>query len=105
MTPRQQQTWRRDLENTIGLLWRTDSIRHVRLQPLDEIKMGIYYLDEVLYTAVPELYGELRQTLRNAHPDTEFHIPPFLHLGSWIGGDQDGNPNVLPTTMLQALTL
>lgn len=105
MTPRQQQTWRRDLENTIGLLWRTDSIRHVRLQPLDEIKMGIYYLDEVLYTAVPELYGELRQTLRNAHADTEFRVPPFLHLGSWIGGDQDGNPNVLPTTMLQALTL
>src|SRR5262249_33562017 len=54
MAPRQQQTWQRDLENTIALLWRTDSIRHVRLQPLDEIKMGSYYLDEVLYTAVPE---------------------------------------------------
>ncbi|HXR65934.1 MAG TPA: phosphoenolpyruvate carboxylase, partial [Ktedonobacteraceae bacterium] len=38
MTPRQQQSWQRDLENTITLLWRTDSIRHVRLQPLDEIK-------------------------------------------------------------------
>ncbi|HEX4714004.1 MAG TPA: phosphoenolpyruvate carboxylase, partial [Ktedonobacteraceae bacterium] len=105
MTPRQQQTWRRDLENTIALLWRTDSIRHVRLQPLDEIKMGSYYLDEVLYTAVPELYSELEQTLQHAQPDATFCIPPFLRLGSWIGGDQDGNPNVLPTTMLQALTL
>jgi phosphoenolpyruvate carboxylase len=105
MTPRQQQTWRRDLENTISLLWRTDSIRHVRLQLLDEIKMGIYYLDEVLYTAVPELYSQLEQVLADAQKGTAFQIPPFLSLGSWIGGDQDGNPNVLPTTMLQALHL
>ena len=105
MTPRQQQNWWRSLENTIALLWRTDAIRHVRLQPLDEIKMGIYYLDEVLYTAIPELYSELQQVLHETRPDTEFSVPPFLRLGSWIGGDQDGNPNVLPSTMLQALTL
>lgn len=105
MTPRQRSTWQSNLENTIALLWRTDSIRHVRLQPLDEIKMGIYYLDEVLYTAVPALYSTLEQTLQSAQPGTDFKVPPFLRLGSWIGGDQDGNPNVLPTTMLQALNL
>ncbi|HEY0757284.1 MAG TPA: phosphoenolpyruvate carboxylase [Ktedonobacteraceae bacterium] len=105
MTPRQQQNWERDLENTIALLWRTDTIRHVRLQPVDEIKMGVYYLDEVLYTAVPELYNELQQSLAEAHSTTTFRVPPFLRLGSWIGGDQDGNPNVLPTTLTQALTL
>ncbi|HEY3992643.1 MAG TPA: phosphoenolpyruvate carboxylase [Ktedonobacteraceae bacterium] len=105
MTPRQQQTWQRDLENTIALLWRTNSIRHVRLQPLDEIKMGVYYLDEVLYTAVPELYNELHQMLDEAHAETTFNVPPFLRMGSWIGGDQDGNPNVLPGTLLQALAL
>src|SRR5260221_4001302 len=32
-------------------------------------------------------------------------VPPFLHLGSWIGGDQDGNPNVGPETLIQALRL
>jgi phosphoenolpyruvate carboxylase len=105
MTPRQQEIWRCDLENTISLLWRTDSIRHVRLQPLDEIKMGVYYLDEVLYTAVPELYSQLEQVLASAQAGNQFQIPSFLRLGSWIGGDQDGNPNVLPTTMLQALNL
>lgn len=104
-TPRQQQTWRGDLENTIALLWRTDSIRHVRLQPLDEIKMGVYYLDEVLYTAVPELYSELQQILNETHAEAAWRVPPFLRLGSWIGGDQDGNPNVLPATLLQALAL
>lgn len=105
MTPRQQQTWQGDLANSIALLWRTDSIRHVRLEPLDEIKMGVYYLDEVLYTAVPELYSQLEQVLTRLHTGADFRIPPFLRLGSWIGGDQDGNPNVLPTTLLQALSL
>jgi phosphoenolpyruvate carboxylase len=32
-------------------------------------------------------------------------VPPFLRLGSWIGGDQDGNPNVGPQTLLEALHL
>ena len=105
MTPRQQQLWQRDLENMTSLLWRTDSIRHVRLQPLDEIKMGVYYLDEVLYSAVPELYSQLEQLLEGIHAGKAFVVPTFLRLGSWIGGDQDGNPNVLPTTMLQALHL
>jgi phosphoenolpyruvate carboxylase len=104
MTARQQEAWRRDLQNTITLLWRTDSIRHVRLRPMDEIKMGSYYLDEVLYTAVPALYAELEQVLQEAR-GAQLEVPPFLRLGSWIGGDQDGNPHVLPATMLQALAL
>src|SRR6266487_962916 len=103
MTPRQRLHWQQDLEGTIDLLWRTDAVRHVRPQPLDEIKMGIYYLDEILYDAVPDLYGEFEELLHEAYPDVK--IPPFLCLGSWIGGDQDGNPFVGPETMLNALRL
>lgn len=105
MTPRQQENWRRDLQNTITLLWRTDSLRHVRLRPIDEIKMGSYYLDEVLYTAVPALYAELEQVLQETREGEPVTVPPFLRLGSWIGGDQDGNPHVLPATIQQALAL
>lgn len=105
MTARQQQAWRRDLQRAITLLWRTDSIRHVRLRPLDEIKMGCYYLDEVFVRAVPAFYTELEQVLQDTRPGAQAQVPPFLRLGSWIGGDQDGNPHVLPATMLQALTV
>lgn len=105
MTPQQRSNWQNSLENTIALLWRTDALRHVRLHPIDEIKMGIYYLDEVLYTAIPALYSTLEQMLQQVQPDMSFNVPPFLRPGSWIGGDQDGNPNVLPTTMLHALNL
>ncbi|MBO0784137.1 MAG: phosphoenolpyruvate carboxylase, partial [Ktedonobacteraceae bacterium] len=103
MTPRQQAHWQRDLESTIDLLWRTDAVRHVRPQPIDEMKMGIYYLDEVLYEAVPDLYAEFEELLSTAYPGAR--IPAFLRLGSWIGGDQDGNPFVGPDTLMTALRL
>ncbi|MBA2284850.1 MAG: phosphoenolpyruvate carboxylase [Ktedonobacteraceae bacterium] len=102
LSARQQQ---RAVESTIALLWRTDAVRHVRPQPQDEIKMGIYYLDEVLYDAVPALYAELEEFLTLYSPGGQLRVPPFLRLGSWIGGDQDGNPSIGPETMLHALRL
>ena len=105
LSQRRRTNWQRELESTVALLWRTDSVLHVRLEPLDEIKMGLYYLEEILYQVIPELYSELEQRLRAIYPDEKLTAPPFLRLGSWIGGDQDGNPNVGPETLLQALRL
>ena len=104
MTPRQRTIWQRNIASTIALLWRTDAVRHVRPQPIDEIKMGGYYLNEVLFDAIPELYAELEQLLHEAYPQEKLVVPPFLRLGSWIGGDQDGNPHVHAHTLLEALT-
>jgi phosphoenolpyruvate carboxylase len=103
MTPHEQQHWQRELAAVIDLLWRTDMVRHVRLVPLDEIKMGIYYLDEILYDALPNLYSEFEELLHEAYPSVR--VPSFLHVGSWIGGDQDGNPFVNADTLLSALRL
>ena len=105
MTLRQNVDWQRDFESTITLLWRTDAVRSMRPQPLDEVRMAIYYLDEVLYNALPELYAELEQLLSTTYPDDPPEVPPFLRLGSWIGGDQDGNPAIGSQTLLQALYL
>ena len=91
MTSRQQKHWQRDLEGVIDLLWRTDTVRHVRPQPLDEIKMGIYYLDEILYDALPDLYAEFEELLHEVYPDLS--VPPFMRLGSWIGGDRMVTPS------------
>ena len=102
MTRREQIHWQRDLDTIIDLLWRTDAVRQVRPQPLDEIKMGIYYLDEIIYDALPDLYAEFEELLSKDYPDLV--IPPFLRIGSWIGGDQDGNPFVNADTLLTALS-
>jgi phosphoenolpyruvate carboxylase len=102
MTRRERIHWQRNLDTVIDLLWRTDAVRQVRPQPLDEIKMGIYYLDEIIYDALPDLYAELEELLQKDYPDLV--IPPFLRVGSWIGGDQDGNPFVDADTLLTALS-
>jgi phosphoenolpyruvate carboxylase len=103
LTPKQRTLWQRTLDSTIALLWRTDTVRHVRPHILEEIKMGGYYLNEILYAALPELYAELEQLLRDAYPADQLVVPPFLRVGTWIGGDQDGNPNVHANTLLEAL--
>jgi Phosphoenolpyruvate carboxylase len=103
MTPREKVQWERDLEAIVDLLWRTDAVRQVRPQPLDEIKMGIYYLDEIVFGALADLYEELEELLHAEYPD--LIVPSFIHMGSWIGGDQDGNPFISNETMLKALTL
>src|SRR5437016_3814914 len=61
MTLRQRQHLQHEIERIVTLLWRTDSVLHVRLQPLDEIKMGLYYLEEILFNAIPELYNEFEE--------------------------------------------
>lgn len=103
MTPREQKLWQNDLAGVIELLWRTDTVRQVRPALIDEIKMGVYYLDEILYHALPDLYSEFEDLLHETYPD--LRVPSFLHIGSWIGGDQDGNPFVSPETLLTALRL
>jgi phosphoenolpyruvate carboxylase len=105
MTQRERAEWQRELESIVTLLWRTDSVLHVRLQPLDEIKMGLYYLEEILYDAIPALYRELEELLALAFPEASLRVPAFLRTGSWIGGDQDGNPYVSAETLLGALRL
>jgi len=103
MTPRERARWQQELTSAIALLWRTDTLRHVRPQPIDEIKMGGYYLNEILVDAVPELYAELENLLHETYASEQIVVPAFLHIGSWIGGDQDGNPNITPDTLLDAL--
>ncbi len=105
MTLREKTEWQREIESIVTLLWRTDSVLHVRLQPLDEIKMGLYYLEEILFEAIPSLYRELEELLAVSYPEASLRVPAFLRAGSWIGGDQDGNPYVSAETLLGALRL
>ncbi|MBZ4275480.1 phosphoenolpyruvate carboxylase, partial [Mycobacterium tuberculosis] len=45
------------------------------------------FLDEL-----PALYGDIEAAL--AEHGLSARVPAFFQMGSWIGGDRDGNPNV-----------
>jgi phosphoenolpyruvate carboxylase len=80
----------------ITLLWQTDEVRHVRPRIVDEIRHGLWFFEHALMHDATELLESYRQ-LTGAH-DTP------LHFGSWIGGDQDGNPAAGPQTLHEAAT-
>ena len=99
------------LKNQVQVLWKTDEVRVNRPTVADEIKNGLYYFQESLFKAVPTMYRYLEKAIKKTYAtadDSEeppVHVPSFLHFGSWIGGDRDGNPNVTPETTILALRL
>jgi len=94
-----------ELETQIHILWHTNEIRESRPQVSDEIKNGLYYFNESLFSAVPVVYRNLEDKIRDHYPTAQITVPSFLRFGSWIGGDRDGNPNVKPETTELALRL
>ena len=97
---------RRRLAAEIDVLWRSEQVRARRPEPLDEVRTAMAVFDETLFRTVPAVYRELDDAL---HPDTAGAAPPvapaFLRLGSWIGGDRDGNPNVTAAVTRQAVAI
>ncbi len=80
----------------IALLWQTRALRHERLYVADEVDTALAYLRDVFLPVIPVLYARWERLL-NARP------PSFLRLGSWIGGDRDGNPHVTADSLRLAL--
>ncbi|MBS4209861.1 phosphoenolpyruvate carboxylase [Bacillus sp. FJAT-50079] len=99
----------KDLEeslfNEVATLWQTDELRHRKPQVLDEVRNGLYYFDQTLFDTLPSVHQELEFHLHDYFPDHDWDVPNFLHFGSWIGGDRDGNPNVTPEITWETLKL
>ncbi|HEY7620113.1 MAG TPA: phosphoenolpyruvate carboxylase [Solirubrobacteraceae bacterium] len=94
----------RRLEELIDLLWQSDELRVAKPDVVDEARNAVYYLDELHRDAVPDTLETLVDELGRLGLDLPVGARP-LRFGSWIGGDRDGNPNVLPTTTLEVLAL
>jgi len=95
-----------ELESEIQILWKTDEVRAHKPQVRDEIKNGLFYFRESLFSAVPNVYRNLEKAVRRIYgPDCAVDVPSCLKFGSWIGGDRDGNPYVTPETTVMALRL
>ena len=103
----EQQVLEQRLLGLVATLWQTRMLRWQKLTVIDEIDNSLSYYNSTFLTAIPELYHELNLRL-NPSGKSVFNnrlpiLPPFLQMGSWIGGDRDGNPNVNADTLEQAL--
>jgi phosphoenolpyruvate carboxylase len=94
----------RRLAELIDLLWLTDELRTGKPTPVDETRAVTYYLDQLARTVLPGVLDDLDATLRGAGIEPPRELRP-IRLGTWVGGDRDGNPNVSSTVTMDALRL
>lgn len=94
LTPREREQEELQLRRLMVAAWETDEIRAQRPTPVDEAKWGFTTVEHSLWHALPdclrELDGVLQETLGERLP---LDAAP-LRIGSWMGGDRDGNPFV-----------
>jgi phosphoenolpyruvate carboxylase len=85
-------------------LWLTAMLRGTRLQVAEEIANGLAYFRLTFLEELPRLYLELEHALKERYAlDAVPRLPPFLTVGTWIGGDRDGNPFVDASVLRAAL--
>src|SRR5439155_4935328 len=76
-------------------LWLTAMLRLAKLSVADEIANALAYFRLTFIPELPRLYADLEEALhQRLELEREPWLPPFLTVGTWVGGDRDGNPNV-----------
>jgi phosphoenolpyruvate carboxylase len=103
-TPDEAKAQEEALKRAILTLWQTSILRRTRLKVLDEVANGLSYYDYTFLREIPRFYAALEDDLDlNASGADIADLPSFLRMGSWIGGDRDGNPFVTADVLRQAL--
>ena len=94
------------LRRAILLLWRTNMLRQTRLKVIDEVANGLTYYDYTFFRELPRIHGAIEDELARMEPKgAPKRIASFLRVGSWIGGDRDGNPFVTAQVLGEAMRL
>jgi phosphoenolpyruvate carboxylase len=102
MTPDELADNEETLHRFVLILWQTRMLRTSKLTVYDEIKNGLEFYRYTFLSEIPKIYAYLEKQLE-ARFDKDIRIPPLLRVGSWIGGDRDGNPFVTHEVMLDAV--
>ena len=93
LTPAERNEATERIAEEVTILWQTDEVRSDRPRVVDEIRQGLWFVEDSLWDAA----ADLTETWRERLPGTP------LRFGTWIGGDRDGNPNVGPATVREAV--
>ena len=83
------------LDAEITTFWGTALVRKERPDVLDEAANVHWYIENVLFDVIPEIYDEIDRALAD-HTDVEVDVPKLYEFRSWAGSDRDGNPFVTP---------
>jgi phosphoenolpyruvate carboxylase len=92
------------LHQRIEILWSTYFSRWTKPTVLDEVSSVLTYFSRTHYHVLPEFHEMVaRLSARHRGNKDDHHVRPLITLGSWVGGDMDGNPFVTSHVFAQAL--
>ncbi len=96
------------IEGAICSLWQTRVVRLSKISVVNEIENAISYYETTFLDAIPKILQDLERDINRIFCNQFeglYQLPSFLRMGSWIGGDRDGNPFVNGETLAQAVYL
>ncbi|MBK7469579.1 MAG: phosphoenolpyruvate carboxylase [Betaproteobacteria bacterium] len=85
------------LRRLVLALWQTAMLRLSKLRVIDEIENGLQYFRLSFLSELPAVQIRAERLFGARAP-----LSPLLRVGTWIGGDRDGNPFVTAETMRYA---
>jgi len=88
----------------VTTFWLTNRARTSNPEVTDEVRTGLYFIDETFWNVLPSMYSELQNALDKYYPGLVMS-KNWLMLASWMGGDRDGNPNVTHEITAETLRL
>lgn len=106
LTPEELAQNEAEMRRVVQVMWQTRMVRPLKLKALDEVKNALSYYEQTFFSVVPRLYASLEDELAKREDAwARSELPPFLRIGSWIGGDRDGNPFVTAEVLKQTLEI
>ena len=105
LTPEEAEASDEQLRRAVLTLWQTNLLRRTKLTVLDEVANGLSFYDYTFLHEVPRLHCALEDRLNQEEGGAPGELASFLTMGSWIGGDRDGNPFVTADVMRGTLRL
>ncbi|MGD8688582.1 MAG: phosphoenolpyruvate carboxylase, partial [Gammaproteobacteria bacterium] len=105
MTPLERDTALARIRSEVTSGWQTEEHPSARPSVADEREHVLFYVTDILYRIAPAFYETLQRALERVYGDEggNIRMPTILRLGSWVGGDMDGNPNVDADTIRESL--
>jgi phosphoenolpyruvate carboxylase len=105
LTPHEARSVWNNIRMELTSAWQTEELPRERLTVADEREQILFYLVEVLYRVVPAFYEEIALALEKVFGSKAdaARVPSILHIGTWAGGDMDGNPDVHAKSIRETL--
>ena len=103
MNDEEMARWEATLRLQVLTLWQTSLLRLSKLRARDEIAEALRYYELTLFHELPALQIAVQAKVDELTPGRAPRVHPVVRMGSWIGGDRDGNPFVTADVLNSAV--